>query len=262
MSVRALKTRRWIPWTLGCAAAAVPLAAAVPAGAAVVFQTNFDQPTFMPGELAGQNGWTAGPDGGASVVIGGAQNTVQAVRFLPANGSNFRNVLNPFGVSLGNVVTLNFSFCPDLGWASNPSSVAAFSLLGPQADQVMGVTLAKDGVRITSPSLNGDFTAFSPQNMQALEGGWHSLQAVINLATGVTTLKLDGNGMSFAPPGGSFVPGGAPRTVTTIGLSHQGQFTPDGIGGIRFDAISVDVVPAPAAWGVLLFAAAGVRRRR
>lgn len=47
----------------GLRAAAVPFAAAVPAGAGVVFQTNFDQPTFMPGELAGQNGWTAGPDG-------------------------------------------------------------------------------------------------------------------------------------------------------------------------------------------------------
>ena len=228
------------------------LASAAALQATVIYQTGFEQPTYSPGQLVGQGGWSAS-------TIGTVENTValqgvQAVQ-MNATGTSGQN-LDGHSLTYTAVANPEYTVVFDVdfmqsagGTSSNWSTLALFGNSG----------------FITQAVVNSNGTTHlgtgHPAEASFTRGVWNHFEVVLNFSTQ----------MAFGYFNGSFLGSNPFESAGNTGMSEVdfGINNTPGTDSGFFDNLSVvSTVPEPSSFATLLMglglvlAAAQQRARR
>jgi hypothetical protein len=226
--------------TLFAALIAVSLGAS--SARAAVYATGFESPTFAPGSVDAQDGWTSlGGPAAANIQSATVVSGTQAAR-LNSLGVN-AIASHPLDVDTsGKIVTLTVDF----RHAGNQSGNAAITVLG-NVDTVATFFLVGPNAGLTNSS------SFTAPGMILADDTWHRLVMTLNFPAHQIGTGVDGGG------GFGLFLNSTSSTITGLQLSSNTSSTAQ---DFYIDNLSVAVVATPEPATLVLLATAPVLLRR
>lgn len=232
------------------AACAFLAVAAVPANATIVYQTGFEAPDFVSGNLTGQGGWNQFGGGAMTVQSTVVKSGLQAAR---VDGSQFNGQTGPWRADPNPLPRVSVS--ADILITSSPDARAwQFGALGPNLARFAGGInfLANGTVRL----ITGGFPTVP--GFTYARDSWFNVAIDLDYASQTFDLRIDGStlasNLAFCGSNGACTGTFMPSYATMIF---------DTFGGLGGDAGYIDnlvirsPVPEPAT-GTMLLAGLGL----
>jgi hypothetical protein len=212
----------------------------------VLYSTGFEAPTFTTGALDGQGGWTGA--GGAAVENTVAYGGSQAVGAGSGAGAYYAETITPNGtVVLSAMIDIDANGSKtyfDVGTSTSVYDITA----GVQLDA------APNGVTVLAVSGPAPYQSVGTMSY----GAWHDVSLILNYATQTFGVSIDGqsvaSGLAFC--GGDTNDGAClGNRVTQFG--DAAFFSRSARSGDSYmDNVSIDAVPEPGAWSLMIAGAA------
>ena len=204
-------------------AALVASLCATRAGAAVVYSTGFEQPTFALGSISGQDGWGINA-GTATIQTATVQAGCQALRIASPSTVATRLIGIPV---TGQTVTIEFDVR-----ATTPGG-------SPFNMGVIGNTGFIGQINITGSS----YIVGNTNSFQSIPGAtfnvWHHVVLTLNFTTLSMVGTVDGNPIAPVAINNAT----APTSITTVQFGNSGSSS----GEAFFDNILISSIPTPGA---------------
>lgn len=245
----------------GAVAAAVVLLAGTAAQATVIFQTDFEAPTYTVGLLGGQNGWSTFGSAAATTVDGGAP--IGGAQSAKIDGAGAAGQSGPFRTDASGITLVTLS-ADILLTSSTADRSWQFSAIGPG---LLGFT---GGIDIDAGT----------NNIRAITNGFatigtfsrdvvHRVDILLDYASLTYGVRLDGTtlatGLAFCGDNGACA-GSGPTSYSTLIFDTFGARGGDAGYIDNILVQSTAVVPEPGTWALLIagfgLAGASLRRRR
>lgn len=171
------------------------VALAIPAPAAVLYSTSFEDPPFTIGLIAGQDGWSVFGSGVSTVENALAKTGAQAV--FVDGGTASQSGPYHTDTSTGPIIDLSADIAI---FTSGTQSTWQFAGLGPGlAGYLGGIQILPNNNIVTitaSPSVLGVF----PRALQFDSTAWHHLDLLFNLTTQTYSVSLDSKTLASNVP--------------------------------------------------------------
>lgn len=235
---------------------------AVPARAVVLGSVNFEPPTFAPGDLDGQDGWTsagtATSDPGTAIIQTAIAKGTQALKIDTSplfDAQNFFYKPNLNFDATGQKVNVTFDI--NIQPRSNPAnptdrSTFVVGLFAADGTAITFAGVADDGSLYYNDAAGG--ATFALANPITETSGWNTISYTADFTTGKVSLSLNGSALPIAD---AVIDPAAGNTIADFDIVAF----PSGYDQAVFDNIVVQT-PEPGTFALLGIGALPLLRRR
>lgn len=236
------------PFLMLLASSALSLGLSGVAHSAVLYSTGFESPTFVPGLIEGQGGWSvfsaSGQPGFAQIESGVARSGTQAAVVFGSAGSQ----TGPYySLTLPSPGVIELS--ADLRLAPSTSRTSwQFAATGPGLVGFAGGIDIDENANILA--ISGAFPIIGSFSYDT----WHLVNVILNYASQKFNVTLDGltlaTGLAFCGSNGNCT--GANVANFGVGIFDSfGGSTTQALGYLDNFSIATAAVPEPAGWAML-----------